>query len=134
MTRHDDGFMKGFVRRIHFVGVGGVGMSGIAEVLHNLGYKVSGSDAKESAITKRLSQAGLRVAICHAAAHARGAQVVVVSSAVSEANPEVRFARRHGIPVILRAQMLAELGRMKKTVTVAGSHGKTTTTSMVSMA
>ncbi len=126
--------MKGFVRRVHFVGIGGVGMSGIAEVLHNLGYEVSGSDAKESGITRRLSDDGVRVAIGHAAARARGAQVVVVSSAVSEDNPEVAYARARGIPVILRAQMLAELGRMKRTVTVAGSHGKTTTTSMVSMA
>ncbi|MDE2142731.1 MAG: UDP-N-acetylmuramate--L-alanine ligase [Elusimicrobia bacterium] len=126
--------MKSFVTRIHFVGVGGVGMSGIAEVLNNLGYRVSGSDAKPSEITRRLSAAGVRVFDGHAAAHVAGAQVVVVSSAVSDANPEVAAARRRGVPVILRAQMLAELGRMKKTVTVAGSHGKTTTTSLVSMA
>jgi UDP-N-acetylmuramate--alanine ligase len=126
--------MRSFVSRVHFVGIGGVGMSGIAEVLHNLGYKVSGSDTKESEITRRLRSAGVRIALGHAAANARGAQVVVVSSAVAADNPEVVFARRRGIPVILRAQMLAELGRMKKTVTVAGSHGKTTTTSMVAMA
>jgi UDP-N-acetylmuramate--alanine ligase len=134
MTRGDGGLMGSFVRRIHFVGIGGVGMSGIAEVLNNLGYRVSGSDLKSSEITRRLQAAGVKVFEGHSAAHARGAQVVVVSSAVGESNPEIAFARRAGIPVVLRAQMLAELGRMKKTVTVAGSHGKTTTTSMVSMA
>lgn len=126
--------MKSFVRSIHFVGVGGVGMSGIAEVLNNLGYKVSGSDAKSTETTRRLQAAGVRVFEGHAPSHAAGAQVLVVSSAVAAANPEVVYARRRGIPVVLRAQMLAELGRMKKTVTVAGSHGKTTTTSLVSMA
>ena len=134
MTRRDDGLMKSFVTRIHFVGIGGVGMSGIAEVLNNLGYKISGSDAKSSEITRRLQAAGVAVFDGHAAAHAKGAQVVVVSSAVSESNPEVAWARRAGVPVVLRAQMLAELGRMKKTVTIAGSHGKTTTTSLTSMA
>jgi UDP-N-acetylmuramate--alanine ligase len=126
--------MKAFIRRIHFVGVGGVGMSGIAEVLANLGFRVSGSDLKESAITRRLQAAGVRVFRGHKTANARGAQVVVVSSAVSPDNPEVRAARRAGVPVVLRAQMLAELGRMKQTVTVAGSHGKTTTTAMAAMA
>jgi UDP-N-acetylmuramate--alanine ligase len=130
----DDGHMRLFVRRIHFVGIGGVGMSGIAEVLRNLGYAVSGSDAKESEITRRLRKAGIKVFLGHAAAHARGAQVVVVSSAVAADNPEVAWARGAKVPVVLRAQMLAELGRMKMTVTVAGSHGKTTTTSMVSLA
>ncbi|MBI2387520.1 MAG: UDP-N-acetylmuramate--L-alanine ligase [Elusimicrobia bacterium] len=126
--------MKSFVRRIHFVGIGGVGMSGIAEVLNNVGYKVSGSDAKSTETTRRLQAAGVRVFEGHSAANAKGAQVVVVSSAVAAGNPEVAYARKRGIPVVLRAQMLAELGRMKKTVTVAGSHGKTTTTSLVSMA
>src|SRR5437899_11126897 len=121
------------IQRIHFVGIGGVGMSGIAEVLHNLGYKVSGSDVKDSEITRRLCAAGVRFFRGHAAANARGAQVVVVSSAVAADNPEVLFARRSGVPVILRAQMLAELGRLKKTVTIAGSHGKTTTASMAAM-
>jgi UDP-N-acetylmuramate--alanine ligase len=130
----DLGYMRAFVQRVHFVGVGGVGMSGIAEVLANLGYRVSGSDLKESAITRRLRAAGVRVALGHGAANVRGAQVVVVSSAVRPDNPEVRAARRAGVPVVLRAQMLAELGRMKKTVTVAGSHGKTTTTAMAAMA
>jgi UDP-N-acetylmuramate--alanine ligase len=118
--RKDEGLMRSFVRRIHFVGIGGVGMSGIAELLNNLGYQVSGSDAKSSETTRRL--------------HAKGAQVVVVSSAVAQDNPEVVYARKNHIPVVLRAQMLAELCRMKKTVTVAGSHGKTTTTSLCSMA
>ena len=134
MTRKDDGLMKSFVKSIHFVGIGGVGMSGIAEVLNNLGYRVSGSDSKSSEITRRLQASGVKVHEGHAAAHAKGAQVVVVSSAVLPTNPEVLHARRRGIPVVLRAQMLAELGRMKKTVTVAGSHGKTTTTSLVAMA
>jgi UDP-N-acetylmuramate--alanine ligase len=109
-------------------------MSGIAEVLNNLGYKISGSDMKSSEITRRLQEAGVTVYVGHAQAHAKSADVVVVSSAVSEDNPEVVYARNHGIPIVLRAQMLAELGRMKKTVTIAGSHGKTTTTSLVSMA
>ncbi|MDD5629793.1 MAG: UDP-N-acetylmuramate--L-alanine ligase [Elusimicrobia bacterium] len=130
----DLGPMRAFVRRVHFVGVGGVGMSGIAEVLSNLGYRVSGSDLKASAITRRLQAAGVRLSAGHRAAHIRGAQVVVVSSAVRADNPEVLAARRAGVPVVLRAQMLAELGRMKKTVTVAGSHGKTTTTAMAAMA
>lgn len=132
--RRDDGLMKSFVRRIHFVGIGGVGMSGIAELLNNLGYEVSGSDAKSTETTRRLQAAGVRVFEGHAAAHAKGAQVVVVSSAVAAGNPEVVHARKHQVPVVLRAQMLAELCRMKKTITVAGSHGKTTTTSLVSMA
>lgn len=134
MIRRDDGQMRSFVSRIHFVGVGGVGMSGIAEVLNNLGYRVSGSDAKASEVTRRLSAAGVRVRVGHAAAHAKGAEVVVVSSAVSADNPEVAWARRAGVPVVLRAQMLAELGRMKSTITIAGSHGKTTTTSLTAMA
>ncbi|MBI5630148.1 MAG: UDP-N-acetylmuramate--L-alanine ligase [Elusimicrobia bacterium] len=126
--------MRSFVSRIHFTGVGGVGMSGIAEVLRNLGYEVSGSDLKESETTRRLAAAGVKIFKGHAARFVRGAQVLVASSAVAPDNPELAYARRAGIPVIARAQMLAELGRMKKTVTVAGSHGKTTTTSMVAMA
>ncbi|OGR86345.1 MAG: UDP-N-acetylmuramate--L-alanine ligase [Elusimicrobia bacterium RIFCSPHIGHO2_02_FULL_57_9] len=126
--------MRSFVKRIHFVGIGGVGMSGIAEVLHNLGYRVSGSDLKSSEIIRRLAAMGVRIFMGHAAEHARGADVLVLSSAVSAVNPEIAYARRCGVPVILRAQMLAELGRLKKTVTVAGSHGKTTTTSMAAMA
>ncbi|HAH07778.1 MAG TPA: UDP-N-acetylmuramate--L-alanine ligase [Elusimicrobia bacterium] len=126
--------MRSFVRRIHFVGIGGVGMSGIAQVLLNLGYEVSGSDLRETEVTHRLKAAGAKVFAGHRASNARGAQVVVTSSAVAPANCEVAEARRAGIPVVPRAEMLAELCRMKKTVTVAGSHGKTTATSMAAMA
>ena len=134
MSRGDAGLMKSFVRNIHFVGIGGEGMSGIAEVLNNLGYQVSGSDVKSTETTRRLQSAGVRVFKGHCALQVKGAQVVVVSSAVAENNSERAYARKHGIPVVLRAQMLAELGRMKKTITIAGSHGKTTTTSLISMA
>ncbi len=126
--------MDGMVRRVHFVGIGGVGMSAVAELLVNLGYRVSGSDLKASELTRRLASAGARIFAGHRASHAAGADVLVVSSAVGRDNPELAFARRRRIPVIARAQMLAELARLKKTVTVSGSHGKTTTTSMVSMA
>ena len=126
--------MAPFVRRVHFVGIGGVGMSGIAEVLVNLGYRVSGSDLKPSELTRRLAAAGARVFYGHRPANAAGAQVVVTSSAVLPDNPEVVFARSRGIPIIPRAEMLAELARLKRTVTVSGSHGKTTTTSMVALA
>jgi UDP-N-acetylmuramate--alanine ligase len=116
---------------VHFVGIGGIGMSGIAEVLLNLGYRVSGSDAKESETTRRLAGLGGRIAVGHDAAQVGEADVVVVSSAVKPTNPEVVEARRRSIPVIPRAEMLAELMRMKYGVAVAGSHGKTTTTSLV---
>jgi UDP-N-acetylmuramate--alanine ligase len=117
--------------RIHFVGIGGIGMSGIAEVLLTLGYAVSGSDLKESDTTRRLTQLGARVGYGHDAAHVGETDVVVISSAVKPSNPEVQAARRRGIPVIPRAEMLAELMRMKYGIAVAGSHGKTTTTSLV---
>jgi len=116
--------------RIHFVGIGGIGMSGIAEVLLNLGYSVSGSDLKESEITRRLAALGGRIQRGHAAAHVEGADVVVTSSAVRRDNPEVVAARAAKVPVIPRAEMLAELMRLKHGVAIAGSHGKTTTTSM----
>jgi UDP-N-acetylmuramate--alanine ligase len=116
---------------IHFVGIGGIGMSGIAEVLVNLGYRVSGTDLKESDTTKRLTQLGAQVKYGHAAQHLADADVVVISSAVKPTNPEVIEARRRQIPVIPRAEMLAELMRMKYGVAIAGSHGKTTTTSLV---
>ena len=116
---------------MHFVGIGGSGMSGIAEVLLNLGYSVSGSDLKRSPVTDRLAGLGARVEEGHDAAHVAGAQVVVTSTAVRPDNPEVVEARRQGIPVIPRAEMLAELMRLKYGIAVAGSHGKTTTTSMV---
>ncbi len=120
------------IRRIHFVGIGGIGMSGIAEVLHNLGYTVSGSDSRESESTRRLASLGIAVAIGHFAEHVGGADVVVRSSAVAVDNVELAAARQRLIPVIQRAEMLAELMRMKYGVAVAGTHGKTTTTSMVS--
>jgi UDP-N-acetylmuramate--alanine ligase len=125
--------MFGHIRHIHFVGVGGSGMSGIAEVLLNLGYVVSGSDQKRSSVTDRLTAQGARIFEGHAAAHVEGAHVVVISTAVRPTNSEVVEARRLGIPVIPRAEMLAELMRLKYGVAVAGSHGKTTTTSMVAM-
>ena len=118
-------------RRIHFVGIGGIGMSGIAEVLRNLGYEVSGSDLRDSETTQRLSSLGVEVLLGHAAEHITGAHVVVRSTAVKRDNSEVIAARDAGIPVIPRAEMLAELMRMKQGVAVAGSHGKTTTTSLL---
>ena len=116
--------------KIHFVGIGGIGMSGIAEVLLNLGYAVSGSDLKESDITRRLAALGGRILRGHAAANVEDVDVVVTSSAVRKDNPEVVEARRRKIPLIPRAEMLAELMRLKYGVAIAGSHGKTTTTSM----
>jgi len=120
-------------QHVHLVGIGGSGMSGIAEVLLNLGYEVSGSDLKLSPTTKRLSGLGAHVAEGHAGPNVDGAHVVVTSTAVRPDNPEVREARRRGVPVIPRAEMLAELMRLKYGVAVAGSHGKTTTTSMVAL-
>ena len=119
------------IQRIHFVGIGGIGMSGIAEVLLNLGYKISGSDLKNSAITQRLAALGATTFEGHSAANIAGADVVVTSSAISVDNPEVHEARRLHIPLIQRAEMLAELMRLKYGIAIAGMHGKTTTTSMV---
>ena len=119
------------IQRIHFVGIGGIGMSGIAEVLLNLGYKVSGSDLKSSAVTQRLEGLGASVFEGHAAENSSGAEVVVTSSAIAEDNPEVAEAHRLHVPVIPRAEMLAELMRLKYGIAIAGMHGKTTTTSMV---
>ena len=119
------------VQRIHFVGIGGIGMSGIAEVLLNLGYKVSGSDLKSSAVTQRLAGLGAATFEGHRAENIAGAEVVVTSSAISPENPEVTEAHRLHIPVIQRAEMLAELMRLKYGIAIAGMHGKTTTTSMV---
>jgi UDP-N-acetylmuramate--alanine ligase len=121
------------IRHVHFVGIGGSGMSGIAEVLLNLGYTVSGSDLKRSAVTDHLASLGVKVFEGHAVDNAAGAHVVVTSTAVRPQNPEVAEARRRGVPVIPRAEMLAELMRLKYGVAVAGSHGKTTTTSMVAL-
>ncbi|HZT86527.1 MAG TPA: UDP-N-acetylmuramate--L-alanine ligase [Stellaceae bacterium] len=116
---------------IHFVGIGGIGMSGIAEVLHNLGYRVQGSDAAQSANTQRLAALGIPVAIGHRAENLDAAAIVVVSSAIPPDNPEVAAARIRRIPVVRRAEMLAELMRLKWSVVIAGTHGKTTTTSLV---
>jgi len=123
--------MKHAVKHIHFVGIGGAGMSGIAEILHNLGYTVSGSDQGDSSTTRRLAGLGIRVALGHDAAHIAGAQAVVTSTAVKGDNPEVIAARAHRIPVVPRAVMLAELMRLKRGIAIAGTHGKTTTTSLV---
>ncbi|MGB3807530.1 MAG: UDP-N-acetylmuramate--L-alanine ligase [Erythrobacter sp.] len=116
---------------IHFVGIGGIGMSGIAEVMHNLGYQVQGSDIKESPSVERLRDQGIEVMIGHEEANVEGAAVVVTSSAVRRTNPEVAFALENRIPVVRRAEMLAELMRLKSTIAIAGTHGKTTTTSMI---
>ncbi|MDI6800462.1 MAG: UDP-N-acetylmuramate--L-alanine ligase [Thermodesulfovibrionales bacterium] len=118
-------------RSIHFIGIGGVGMSGIAEVLHNLGYEVTGSDVKDSETTIRLKNLGIKVFTGHTAENINSAHVVVISSAVSQDNPEVIEAKKRNIPVIPRAEMLAELGRLKYSVLIAGAHGKTTTTSLI---
>jgi UDP-N-acetylmuramate--alanine ligase len=116
---------------LHFVGIGGIGMSGIAEVLHNLGYRVQGSDLADGANTRRLVGLGIPVRIGHAAENLDGAEVVVISSAVKPDNPEVVAARARRLPVVRRAEMLAELMRLKWAIAIAGTHGKTTTTSMI---
>jgi UDP-N-acetylmuramate--alanine ligase len=123
--------MKHAIRHIHFVGIGGAGMNGIAEVLLNQGYRISGSDLGESTVTRRLVSLGAEVFIGHDAAHIEGADAIVTSTAVKEDNPEVAAAHAKLIPVVPRAVMLAELMRMKKGVAIAGTHGKTTTTSLV---
>ena len=126
--------MKHKVKHIHFIGIGGSGMSGIAEVLANQGYEVSGSDLAESATTRRLETMGIRVAIGHRMGNVDGADAVVASTAVKDDNPEVLTARERHIPVVPRAQMLAELMRLKQGIAIAGTHGKTTTTSLVASA
>ena len=123
--------MKHAIKHIHFVGIGGAGMSAIAEILHNLGYRVSGSDLAASPVTQRLADLGLRVFIGHDAAQIDGAQAVVTSTAVQADNPEVQAARARRIPVVARAVLLAELMRRKQGIAIAGTHGKTTTTSLV---
>src|SRR6476620_9488168 len=125
--------MLGKTRHVHFVGIGGIGMSGIAELLANLGYVVSGSDERRSPVTDRLQTLGIRVGIGHAAANVGDADVVVVSSAVRPSNPEVVEAGARQIPVIPRAEMLAELMWLRFAIAVAGAHGKTTTTSMIAL-
>lgn len=123
--------MKHAIQHIHFVGIGGAGMSGIAEVLHSLGYRVSGSDLTDSPTLQRLAALDVRTSVGHAAAHVEGTDVVVVSTAVPADNCEVIAARARGIPVVLRAQMLAELMRTRQGLAIAGTHGKTTTTGLV---
>ena len=123
--------MKHALQRIHFVGIGGAGMSGIAEILQAQGYRVSGSDQSDSATLQRLASLGLIVHIGHAAEHLGDAQVVVTSTAVRADNPEVLAARARHLPVVQRAVMLAELMRQQKGIAIAGTHGKTTTTSLV---
>ena len=119
------------IQRIHFVGIGGIGMSGIAEVLLNLGYKISGSDLRRSEVTARLASLGAVITEGHRAENIAGAEVVIVTSAVARDNPEIVAAHERHIPVIQRAEMLAELMRLKYGIAIAGMHGKTTTTSMV---
>lgn len=121
------------VNQIHFIGIGGAGMSGIAEVLLNEGYQISGSDIADGAVTQRLSAAGAKVFIGHQAENVIGASVVVVSTAIDETNPEIIAARKSRIPVIRRAEMLAEIMRFRHGIAIAGTHGKTTTTAMLSM-
>ena len=116
---------------VHFVGIGGIGMSGIAEVMHNLGYEVRGSDVAESPNVQRLREKGIKIEIGHSPDNVKGAEAVVISTAIKRDNPEVAAARARHIPVVRRADMLAELMRLKWTVSVAGTHGKTTTTTMV---
>ncbi|MDX1698132.1 MAG: UDP-N-acetylmuramate--L-alanine ligase, partial [Thiohalobacterales bacterium] len=121
----------GRVRHVHFIGIGGAGMSGIAEVLHNLGYTVSGSDVRENAVTVRLQAMGITISIGHATGNVADCDVVVVSTAIPEDNPEIVAARERRIPVVPRAEMLAELMRFRYGIGVAGTHGKTTTTSLI---
>jgi UDP-N-acetylmuramate--alanine ligase len=123
--------MKHRIEHIHFVGIGGSGMSGIAEVLLNLGYRISGSDLSQSAVTQRLADLGALISVGHQAENVRGADAIVTSTAVANNNPEVIAAREARIPVVPRAVMLAELMRLKRGIAVAGTHGKTTTTSLV---
>src|SRR5450631_4152813 len=123
--------MKHKIKHLHFVGIGGSGMSGIAEVLLNLGFQVSGSDLGENAATRRLKKLGATVYLGHAEKHLTNADVVVISTAVSQDNPEVQAARARRIPVVPRAMMLTELMRLRQGIAVAGTHGKTTTTSLI---
>ncbi len=116
---------------VHFIGIGGIGMSGIAEVLHNLGYKVQGSDQADSANVQRLREKGIEIFVGHKAENVGDAEVVVVSTAIKKSNPELIAARERLLPVVRRAEMLAELMRFRKAVAIGGTHGKTTTTSMV---
>ncbi len=131
MNSREDSLGMRRIKRIHFVGIGGSGMGGIAEVLVNLGYRVSGSDLSDNAVTHRLAALGVDIKRTHEAAHIRNADVVVVSSAIPEANPEITAARALRVPIVPRAEMLAELMRFRYGIAVAGTHGKTTTTSLI---
>ena len=122
---------RGRVRHVHFVGIGGIGMSGLAEILHTLAFDVSGSDLKGNDITRRLAELGVRIDVGHRVENVEGADVVVYSSAIDDKNPEIQRARALEIQIIPRAEMLAELMRVKYGVAIAGSHGKTTTTSLI---
>jgi UDP-N-acetylmuramate--alanine ligase len=124
-------YRRGKIHHIHFVGIGGIGMSGIAEVLLNLGYTISGSDIKETEVTRRLQSLGCKISYGHRRENLKEADVVVISSAIRQDNPEVAAAEEKLIPVIPRAEMLAELMRMKVGIAIAGTHGKTTTTSLI---
>jgi len=130
MTVSSKHFMRR-IRNIHFIGIGGAGMSGIAEVFHNLGYRISGSDISESAMVRHLRALGIEVTIGHRRDNVADAHVVVISTAIDEDNPEIEYARARRIPVVRRAEMLAELMRFRRGIAVAGTHGKTTTTSLV---
>ncbi|HAL38763.1 MAG TPA: UDP-N-acetylmuramate--L-alanine ligase, partial [Polaromonas sp.] len=123
--------MKHAIKHIHFIGLGGAGMSGIAEVLHNLGYVISGSDLSDSSTLQRLARLGIKTFVGHAASNLILVDAVVTSTAVQADNPEVLAAREKRIPVVPRALMLAELMRLKQGIAIAGTHGKTTTTSLV---
>src|SRR3989338_1004819 len=120
-----------FLKTIHFIGIGGIGMSGIAEILHNLGFIVQGSDSSSNANTKRLEEKGVKVFIGHESSNVQTAQVVVISTAIKSNNPELLQARLRKIPVVKRAEMLAEIMHLKHGVAVSGTHGKTTTTSLI---
>jgi len=130
MTVSSKHFMRR-IRNIHFIGIGGAGMSGIAEVFHNLGYQISGSDISETAMVQHLRRLGIEVTIGHQRDNVADAHVVVISTAIDEDNPEIEYARERRIPVVRRAEMLAELMRFRRGIAVAGTHGKTTTTSLV---
>ncbi len=130
MTQSNRNFMRR-IRKIHFVGIGGAGMSGIAEVFHNLGYKISGSDINESAVVRHLRSIGIHVELGHRAENISDTHVVVVSTAIDDSNPEILTAKEQRIPIVRRAEMLAELMRFRQGIAVAGTHGKTTTTSLL---
>ncbi len=119
------------LNNIHFVGIGGSGMSGIAEVLFNLGYTVTGSDTKESDITNRLANMGIEIEYSHSASNIKKVEMVVVSSAISESNPEIKEAKKRSLPILARAEMLSSLMNTKRGIAIAGTHGKTSTTSII---